>query len=201
MEPGSGADHRACSFFGHRAAVWEIPAAFLSPGSVAQTETDRRKTEVLFALRTGSAPWLERRVEYGIVPWEGKTRQIESIQFIVPATGGNCLGAIIRDITERWAAERALQDANRKLHLMSSIARHDINNQIAIFSGYLTLLREGTPAMDQEAYLQKLMISATAIQKILALRGNTRISALHRPPGRRLPVRSRLHVRPSIRRG
>jgi PAS domain S-box-containing protein len=43
------------------------------------------------------------------------------------------------DITERKKAEEALDQANKKLHLMSSITRHDILNQLTVLRGYLEL--------------------------------------------------------------
>ncbi len=42
----------------------------------------------------------------------------------------------IRDVTERKRTERAVQEANRKLQLLSSVTRHDILNQVTIQLGY-----------------------------------------------------------------
>jgi PAS domain S-box-containing protein len=44
-----------------------------------------------------------------------------------------------RDVTPRKKMEAALQQVNKKLHLMSSITRHDILNQLTILRGYLDL--------------------------------------------------------------
>jgi len=46
------------------------------------------------------------------------------------------------DITEKKRAEEALIEVNRKLNLLSSITRHDINNQLTVLLGYLALLRD-----------------------------------------------------------
>ncbi len=45
------------------------------------------------------------------------------------------------DITERKLAEDALQTANRKLQILSSITRHDIQNKIMVLQAYLDLTR------------------------------------------------------------
>lgn len=120
--------------------VWEIHGGFFPFRNFDPGEKERLKSEVCSALKNGTAPWLDRRLVSDILHPDGKIRYIESIQFIVPAIGGNRLGAIIRDITDWRETERALQEANRKLNLMSSISRHDISNQLTIFMGYLSLL-------------------------------------------------------------
>ena len=43
------------------------------------------------------------------------------------------------DITERKALQEAVQQANRKLNLLSSITRHDILNQLTVLKGYLKI--------------------------------------------------------------
>jgi PAS domain S-box-containing protein len=54
----------------------------------------------------------------------------------------DCFVAIINDITERRRTEEALQQANKKLNLLSGITRHDIRNQLLALSGYLEISRE-----------------------------------------------------------
>ena len=49
----------------------------------------------------------------------------------------------ITDITKRMLAEEALQLVNHKLHLLSNITRHDINNEILVIFGYLDLVQDG----------------------------------------------------------
>lgn len=54
---------------------------------------------------------------------------------------GNFTGTegLVRDITERKKVEEALLLTNKKLNLLSSITRHDINNQLQILLGYLEI--------------------------------------------------------------
>jgi len=52
---------------------------------------------------------------------------------------------VARDITDRKRAEVALQQANRKLHLLSTITRHDIKNQLTVLREYIRTLQETIP--------------------------------------------------------
>jgi PAS domain S-box-containing protein len=60
---------------------------------------------------------------------------------------GTITGAIesIRVVTGRKQVEEAFKEANKKLNLLSSITRHDINNQLAVLMGYLRLLQKKIP--------------------------------------------------------
>ena len=70
------------------------------------------------------------------------------------------------DITGRKHAEEALLLANKKLNLLSSITRHDINNQMTALQGYLTLLKNKLPDPSLSDYFQK---AATAAQRISSM--------------------------------
>lgn len=52
----------------------------------------------------------------------------------------------VEDVTERMKTEDALQQANKKLHLLSSITRHDIKNQLMTLDGYVSLMDKKSPA-------------------------------------------------------
>ncbi len=81
---------------------------------------------------------------------------------------GVYLGAIagVADITERKRAEEALRIANKKLNLLSSITRHDINNQLTSLRGYLSLLEKNRPDSPKEEYIRK---ASKAAQRIFAM--------------------------------
>ena len=58
---------------------------------------------------------------------------------------------------------RSLDEAIRKLNLLSSITRHDINNQLTVLMGYLEILQMGQHGTSSDEYLRK---AATAAQRI-----------------------------------
>jgi len=67
------------------------------------------------------------------------------------------------DITDRKQAEEALSQTNKKLNILSSITRHDINNQLTALQGYIGILekKHSDPALNE--YCSK---AATAAQRI-----------------------------------
>jgi len=70
------------------------------------------------------------------------------------------------DITERKQAQDALSVAIKKLNLLSSITRHDINNQLTVLMGYIDILSEKQPDPTLNEYFRKL---ATAAERISAM--------------------------------
>jgi PAS domain S-box-containing protein len=52
---------------------------------------------------------------------------------------------MIHDITEIYRYQEALEQANKKINLMSNITRHDILNQVNVLSGYTELISETLP--------------------------------------------------------
>jgi len=72
----------------------------------------------------------------------------------------------IRDITDRKQVEDALKMANRKLNILSSITRHDINNQLAVLVGYLRILEKKQSDPTLNVYSQKI---ASAAERISAM--------------------------------
>ncbi len=73
---------------------------------------------------------------------------------------------LLADISERKRAEEALRQANKKLNLLSSITRHDINNQLTVLMGFLTLLKKKQPDTTHNEYFQKI---STAAQRIAVM--------------------------------
>ncbi len=75
--------------------------------------------------------------------------------------------AIILDITERRQIEEALRLANWKLNLLSGITRHDINNQMTVLQGYLSLLemKQTDPVIND--YYKKIINAANRISSMI----------------------------------
>jgi len=72
---------------------------------------------------------------------------------------------IIRDITERKKTELALQQALKKLNMLSSITRHDILNQLMGLRLYLELTKEREDDPELLEFLNKGEMSADAIRR------------------------------------
>ncbi|MBN2734513.1 MAG: PAS domain S-box protein [Methanomicrobiaceae archaeon] len=71
---------------------------------------------------------------------------------------------VIRDITDRKRAEAALQQANKKLNLLSSITRHDILNAVTVLAGYLELSCDEPEGPKLQDYLHKMNESTNNIR-------------------------------------
>lgn len=77
--------------------------------------------------------------------------------------------SVCRDITERRRAEKAFIEVNKKLNLLSSITRHDINNQLFSLKAFLELMKDSLENSAQTAkYLLKAERAAEAIERQIA---------------------------------
>jgi PAS domain S-box-containing protein len=148
--------------------VWDIQYSLLPDARKLPATYDHLRDLVMTILETGRSSSLERTHEHEIQRGDFTVRTVESFLFTIPAQKGFLVSGIMRDITDRKQADHALMEANRKLNLMSSITRHDINNQLMIISGYLMLLETGSPALPPGEIIGILNRAAAKIQKILA---------------------------------
>jgi PAS domain S-box-containing protein len=82
---------------------------------------------------------------------------------------GTIVGAIesIRVITGRKRVEDAFKEANKKLNLLSSITRHDINNQLTVLVGYLQLLEKKIPDTAYTEYFSKISDASKRISSMI----------------------------------
>ncbi|OPY29198.1 MAG: sensory histidine kinase AtoS [Methanomassiliicoccales archaeon PtaU1.Bin030] len=78
------------------------------------------------------------------------------------------IDGVIEDITEKEMKEEALRQANKKWNLLSSITRHDINNQAMVLDGYLTLAMERTTDAEVRKLLSKARSSVQSIERHVA---------------------------------
>jgi len=74
-----------------------------------------------------------------------------------------------RDLSERTRMERALQEANKKLNIFTSIARHDIQNKITVLLGYLGRTKKATTDPVILEYLDRQEQAAKAIRNEINL--------------------------------
>ena len=79
---------------------------------------------------------------------------------------GTILGieGIIHDITDLRRAENGILLANKKLNLLSSITRHDINNQLLALRSYLQLSRE---SLDDRSKIAEFLSREEKIVEII----------------------------------
>jgi len=101
-------------------------------------------------------------------------RKRDGTVFPVEITAGNIargkqpvLLIACRDITDRKRAEDALALASRKLNLLSSITRHDINNQLTVQMGYLEILEDTPLDPSQNEYFMKVTTAAERISAMI----------------------------------
>jgi PAS domain S-box-containing protein len=85
------------------------------------------------------------------------------------------------DITERKRTEEALHQANKKLNLLSSITRHDINNQLTVLVGYLTLLQKKQSDPTLTEYFLKVSTAAQHISSIIRFTKEYESIGVHAP--------------------
>jgi len=123
----------------------EDPAAFL-PADTG---------EILQAIREGNYENLYREVPVGNGLF-GETLAY-SPEF-------SAIRIYVHDITNRVRITGALEQANRKLNLLSSITRHDIKNKLTGVLGYLELSLGSTEDPALLDFLRRAEASATAIR-------------------------------------
>ncbi len=89
--------------------------------------------------------------------------------------------AVILDITERIRGEEALLRTNRVLNLLSGIIRHDIDNQLTVLRGYLSLLRTGQADPVLQAHVERGLAAVERIASIIRFTETCEHLGLHAP--------------------
>ncbi len=105
--------------------------------------------------------------QYNAISAKGNKFYVESIGKVISYEGKPADLISIRDITERKLAGEAFRQANKKLTLLSSITRHDINNQLLVLMAYLTLLEEKEPDLSSKEYFGKVETAAKRISAMI----------------------------------
>ncbi|OPX65556.1 MULTISPECIES: ATP-binding protein [unclassified Methanoregula] len=108
-----------------------------------------------------------RRTEHEIRGPDSGVRVLESCTVWIPGENSLTGIAILRDITRHRRLLRDMKDRYQKFSKMSSVSRHDINNQLTILNGYLALLEAGTPSMKSSDIIGILQRASARIQRIL----------------------------------
>ena len=80
----------------------------------------------------------------------------------------NTISELDMEIISRRQAQESLQMSNKKLNLLSSITRHDINNYLAVQLGYLELLDRINLDSTSVRYLQKVQEAAEQMASMIS---------------------------------
>lgn len=110
-------------------------------------------------------------VEHRIVV-NGETRWVREKAEVTVDDEGEVTGAvgIVKDITDRKAYERRLEEQNEQLEVLNRIVRHDIRNHMNVVDGYASELAEH---LDNERGWMAEQIGVTA-RELLATSGKIR---------------------------
>ncbi|MEI6292982.1 MAG: PAS domain-containing sensor histidine kinase, partial [Methanomicrobiales archaeon] len=109
-------------------------------------------------------------IRYEDLPLEtkdGRSRDVEFISNAYLVGKKKIIQCNIRDITARKRVEDALALASRKLKLLSSITRHDINNQLMTVNGFLDMLHRKVPDPTLEDYFTRIEKASSRISAMI----------------------------------
>ncbi len=107
------------------------------------------------------------RYVFRLAAKDGNTRFVENGAILIEWEGRPATLNFLTDISERKRAEDALDEVKKKLDLLSSITRHDINNQLMVLRGNLALLDGDRNGKASEAQLRKAEDAAERISAII----------------------------------
>ncbi len=96
--------------------------------------------------------------------------------------------ALSRNMTERRRSERIIDQANKKLGLLTEVTRHDMRNQLSVLSGYLHLLGQ------TEDTLKCRDLSRKMERSIQTLRDQLEFTKKYQDIGSQEPVWQDLHA-------
>ena len=132
---------------------------------LAKEDADRLTSVKKEVMITGK----DTRFSTSLLSLDGTTEYFDGLFHPRYDADGNVDGIIgyFRNVTETVRAQDALLTANRKLNLLTSITRHDINNQLTALIGYLSLLSEKQKDAFSEQNLRKAGSAASRITSMV----------------------------------
>jgi PAS domain S-box-containing protein len=146
------------------------PAAERITGFTSHVAVGRNITELITLLKAVSdhpaSGGGERRIELHL-PYDGAPHYFDVLFTPMDEWGSGSSGYLylFRDVTERKQAELALARANKKLSLLTSITRHDLNNKLMVVRSYIELIREIATDPIQNEYLDQEERAVHAMQE------------------------------------
>jgi PAS domain S-box-containing protein len=155
--------------------VYVSPGCFEILGLLPEEMIGRAMTSVVVPEDTGRLCSKFKEVknkksfpsDYRVVDTKGTIHHVRAVSRSFTDTDGKIyvLG-IIGDISTWRGAEDALVVAQKKLEILSSITRHDINNQLTVVFGYLSFLEEEDSPLPPREIALRIRGAATTIQRI-----------------------------------
>ncbi|MEN6342909.1 MAG: PAS domain S-box protein [Methanospirillum sp.] len=120
--------------------------------------------------RAATDPGYTAQLEHRIVRRDGELRYMAVRLGVKEYADGRVtrVYGATQDITARRLVEDALQQANRKLGLLSDITRHDIKNQLVTLDGFLELLRLELPGNAHADYFSRIETASATIASLIA---------------------------------
>jgi PAS domain S-box-containing protein len=106
-------------------------------------------------------------VRYKLITQKNREVWVECIGKKIPYMDSTAMLVSMRDITERRRAEEALQQANKKLNLLSGITRHDIKNQLTTMDGFIALLHKKIPDPSYNPHFSRITDASSQILKMI----------------------------------
>jgi len=109
-------------------------------------------------------------IRYEDLPLEthtGKCIDVEVIANRYLVNDHRIIQCNIRNISDRKQVERALALTSRKLNLLSSITRHDINNQLMTITGFLAILHQEVTDPGLEQYFTCIEAASSRIDVMI----------------------------------
>jgi PAS domain S-box-containing protein len=131
---------------------------------------------------------------------EGTRIPVEVNSRLITFRGEPAIMSTARDITDRKRIEEALQMANRKLNLLSSITRHDIRNKVTIQLGLAALVKQQvSDSPEIAAFIEKIESAAQAIGSQIEFTHSYQDLGTHEPQWQNLhQVLAKTPVKPGL---
>lgn len=112
--------------------------------------------------------------EAGVIDNTGSLRHLLINASPIFSQQGRCIAAIMvcTDISERRRVEEAMNLVNRKLNLLTSITRNEIQNQVFVLLGYLEICRSETTEPEVDGLLRRMHETVNLLSSHISLTRN-----------------------------
>ncbi len=172
---------------------WDIQMKMMTKERKQKINAKGLRDQVIKALQTGQAPWLNHMLDVQIQRPEGTCRFIQQIAFPIETAKGFMIGSIIRDITdqkqialERESLIQELELQNAELERFTYTVSHDLKSPLITIGGFLGYLEEDAMKGNTEKLkddIQRIKNAAGKMKNLLdELLELSRIGRLMNPP-------------------